>query len=173
MLIALIVIVVLVLVVLGLAMTKPNNFRYERSVTMNADPSKIAENIDDLHKFCVWSPYEKLDPNMKKTFSGPEKGVGATYEWSGNGKAGVGKMIVNGSSDSKVSMDLIFTKPMACHNQVEFLIEPVSGGTKVTWAMFGENKMLAKVFSVFMNMDKMCGESFEEGLGNLKKVVEA
>src|SRR3954466_11663943 len=117
-----ILIVVGVLAVLGLAATKPDKFAVERSATIAAPPEKIVPVLSDFHAWQAWSPYEKLDPAMKKTFSGPPSGVGSVYEWSGNSKAGAGRMEITDVSAGKVTVKLDFQKPFEAHNFVDFLL---------------------------------------------------
>jgi hypothetical protein len=149
-----------------------DTFRIARSTTVAASPDRIAPHIQDFRAWERWSPYEKLDPQMKKTFSGAERGAGASYAWEGNSKAGAGSMTIIDATPQKVSIALHFTKPMRSENTAEFALEPDGAGTRVTWTMIGPKNLMMKVMSVFMNMDKMIGRAFEEGLGNLKDLVE-
>jgi uncharacterized protein YndB with AHSA1/START domain len=165
-------IVVAVLAVLGLAATKPDQFAVERSTTISAPPEKLVAALSDFHAWAAWSPYEKLDPSMKKTFSGPPSGVGSVYEWSGNTKAGTGRMEITDVSPGKVTLKLDFQKPFEAHNFVDFILVPEGTGTKVTWSMHGPAPFMTKVASVFVNMDKMIGKDFEAGLASLKSMAE-
>jgi uncharacterized protein YndB with AHSA1/START domain len=149
-----------------------DNFSIARFVTIAAPPERIAPYIQDLHAWEKWSPYEKLDSHMKKTYSGAERGVGARYAWEGNSKAGAGSMTIAAATPHKISIELHFTKPMRSENTAEFTLEPDGAGTRVTWTMIGPKNLLMKVMGVFVNMDKMIGQAFEEGLGNLKELVE-
>jgi hypothetical protein len=167
------VIIVLVAVVLIWAATKPDTFRVERSTTIKAPPEKIVALIDDFHQWGTWSPWEKLDPNMKRTHSGAARGKGAVYAWEGNSKAGAGRMEVLDSSPSHVGIQLDFLKPFASHNTAEFILQPNGDSTNVTWVMQGPNAYIGKVMSVFMSMDKMIGKDFEAGLANLKARAES
>ena len=162
-----------IVIILAMAMTKPNEMKFERSLTMKASPEKIYAVINDFHNWPSWSPWEALDPAMKKTHSGVPSGVGAVYEWVGNDKVGQGRMEITATTpSSNVTMKLDFLKPMEAHDQAMFALEPQGDSTKVTWTMTGPNNMMSKVMQVFMNMDKMVGKDFETGLGNLKGVVE-
>jgi uncharacterized protein YndB with AHSA1/START domain len=167
------IIVVVVAVVLIIAATKPNEFRVQRSVTIKAPPDKIYPMIVDLHGWAAWSPYEKKDPNMKRTFSGAQSGKGAIYEWNGDKNVGHGRMeITDAAAPSKVVIKLDFFSPFEAHNTAEFTMTPQGDGTNVTWAMYGPNVFMGKVMQVFMNMDKMVGTDFEAGLQALKANVE-
>jgi hypothetical protein len=168
-----IVVVVLVVAVLGFAMTKPDTFSIQRTMSIKAPPDKIFPLVNDFHSWSSWSPWEKLDPAMKRTHSGAASGKGAVYEWDGNSKVGTGRMeITEVSAPSKVTIKLDFLKPMEGHNIAEFTLEPQGDSTNVTWAMHGPAPFLSKVFQVFVNMDTMLGKEFENGLGNLKSIAE-
>ncbi len=166
-------IVTVVAIILIIAATKPASFQVVRSTNINAAPDRIFPQINDFHNWAAWSPWEKLDPAMKKTLSGSASGKGAIYEWSGNKKAGSGRMeILDSTSPSKITIKLDFMKPMEAHNTLEYTLEQSGNSTTVTWAMLGNNNFMGKVFSVFMNMDKLIGKDFEEGLANLKTLTE-
>jgi hypothetical protein len=149
-----------------------DTFRIARSATIAATPERIAPHIQDFHAWEKWSPYEKLDPHMKKTFSGADRGVGATYAWEGNSKAGAGSMTIAAVTPQKISVALHFTKPMRSENTAEFTLEPDGAGTRVTWTMIGPKNLMMKLMGIFVNMDKMIGQAFDEGLGKLKELVE-
>jgi hypothetical protein len=167
------VLIAVVAVILGYAATKPDTFSVQRSITINAPPEKIAPLLDDFHQWGAWSPWEKLDPAMKRTHSGAARGKGAVYAWEGNSQAGAGRMEVLDASAAHVGIQLDFLKPFASHNTAEFKLEPNGNSTKVTWIMNGPNLYIGKVMSVFMSMDKMIGKDFEAGLANLKARAEA
>src|SRR5206468_3186084 len=149
-------------------------FRIERGTTIKAPPEKIFALINDFHNWGSWSPWEKMDPTMKRTHSGPPSGLGAVYEWEGNKKVGKGRMeIVESSSPSKTVIKLDFFKPFEAHNTAEFTLEPQGDSTNVTWAMHGRQPYMLKVMCLFMDMDKMVGKDFETGLANMKAAAEA
>ena len=165
--------VVLIAAILGYAMTVPDNFRVQRTTSIKAPPEKIFPLINDFHRWGSWSPWEKMDPEMKRTYSGAASGKGAAYAWQGNSKVGEGRMeIADTSPPSKVTIKLDFMKPFEAHNTAEFTLEPKGDSTNVTWAMYGPSQYMAKVIGVFVSMDKMIGKDFETGLANLKTVAE-
>lgn len=168
-----IVVAVLLAALLAYAATKPDSFRVERATSIKAPPEKIFALINDLHSWDSWSPYEKKDPAMKRTFSGPTIGTGAVYEWDGNSNVGKGRMeILATSAPSRVTIKLDFEKPLEGHDIAEFTLQSTGGSTNVTWAMYGPNPYIAKLMSIFFNMDTMVGADFEAGLANLKAVTE-
>jgi carbon monoxide dehydrogenase subunit G len=155
------------------AATKPDVFRVQRVANIKAPPEKIFPFINDLHRFGAWSPYEKKDPAMKRTFSGSPSGKGAVYEWDGDRNVGKGRMEISDTSPpSKVTIRLDFLRPFEAHNMVEFTIAAKGEYTDVTWAMQGPTPYPAKIMHVFFDMDSMVGKDFEAGLANLKTIVE-
>jgi hypothetical protein len=163
-------IILLVGAVLALAATGASTFSVKRSATMHAPPARIFASINDLHNWRGWSPYEHLDPDMKRTFSGSPAGTGAVYAWDGNSSAGSGSMeITESTAPSKIVIALRFIRPFEGHNTVEFTLEPHGDSTLVTWAMHGPVSFPAKVIGLFVSMDTMIGTQFEEGLANLRK----
>ena len=162
-----------VVLILIYAAFKPGDFRVQRSIAIQAPPEKIFPLINDFHQWPSWSPWEKLDPNMKRTLSGSPSGTGSIYEWDGNSKAGKGRMEITDSvPSSKVGIKLDFIKPMEGHNKVEFTLQPSGSSTNATWTMSGPLTYPGKLISVFMSMDKLIGSDFETGLNNMKAAAE-
>ncbi len=157
---------------LGMAASKPNVFRLERSAIMKAPREQIAANISDFHKWTAWSPWEKIDPNLQRTYSGPERGKGAKYGWVGNKKVGTGAMEILDESPEKITIKLDFLAPWEAHNITEFTMVPQGAATNVMWAMHGPSPFQARVFGLFFNMEKMVGTDFQKGLDSLQQIVE-
>lgn len=167
---------ILVIGLVVLVACQPATFRIERSILINADAATIFPCVNDLHRWDAWSPWARRDPAMKKTFDGPAAGVGAIYAWSGNNEVGEGRMTITTSEpDAKILLKLEFLKPFPATNTTEFTFAPGKGKgrTIVTWAMTGTNNFLGKFFSLIMNMDKMVGPDFEQGLQQLKQLAES
>ena len=164
---------VVVVAVLGFAATRPDSFRVERTIQIKAAPGTVFTAIEDFKRWTEWSPWEKLDPSMKRGYSGPSNGTGAVYTWEGSGKVGAGRMeILQTVPASKVQIKLDFLKPFEGHNTAEFTLAPVGDHTQVTWAMFGPSPFISKLMGLFFDMDSMIGKDFETGLSNLKFVCE-
>ncbi|MEJ8857174.1 SRPBCC family protein [Variovorax robiniae] len=159
-------------IVLGMAAGKPDTFRVERSVTIQAPPEKITPLIENFQNWSTWSPYEKLDPAMKRTFSGAPSGKGAVYAWDGTGNAGAGRMEIVEATPQRVGIQLDFSKPFTAHNMAAFTLQPQGATTQVTWSMDGPAPFVSKVMQVFFSMDTMIGRDFEAGLANLKAAAE-
>ena len=168
------VLAVAIVAVLVIAASKPSTFRIERSATIPAPPERVFPLINDFHNWLTWSPWEKLDPLMKRAFSGPDAGTGAVYEWEGNKKVGQGRMEITESvPPSLVRIQLDFIKPFESHNTTEFALDRRGEGTHVTWTMLGQQPFMFKVMTLFVSIDKMVGKDFEAGLADLKAQATA
>lgn len=167
-----VVVVVAIAGILLYAATKPDSFRVQRVVLINAPSDKVFPLINDLTAWTAWSPYEKKDPAMKRTFGAVTAGKGATYAWEGNKDVGQGGMEIVESGPKKILIKLDFLKPFEAHNMAEFLLEPNGDGTSVTWAIYGPSPYMSKVMSTFINIDDMIGRDFEKGLADLKAAAE-
>ncbi len=166
-LLALIVILVIVIAL------QPSEYRVARSLPMVAPPADVFAQVNDFHRWDAWSPWAKLDPNMKTTFSGETSGKGAAYSWVGNKDVGEGRMtIIESRPNDLVRVNLEFLKPFASTALTDFTFKPQGDKTLVTWTMTGHNNFIGKAFCLFMSMDKMIGGDFEKGLAAMKSVVE-
>lgn len=167
-------VVVLAAAVLVLAATRTDSFRVQRATTIKAPPEKVFALINDLHRWESWSPWEKKDPAMRRSHSGPASGAGAAYAWEGDRNVGKGRMtIAESSPPSRVSLRLDFVAPFEAHNIVDFTLEPEGeDSTTVLWAMHGPTPYFAKIIHLFVSMEKMVGRDFEAGLADLKAVAE-
>ncbi|MBX3659128.1 MAG: SRPBCC family protein [Ramlibacter sp.] len=167
---------VLVLLVAGVliyAATKPDTFRIERSITIKAPPEKVHALISNFDAWAQWSPWEKKDPAMKRTRSGPPSGVGSVYAWDGNKAVGQGRMEITESTvPSRVLIKLDFISPFEAHNMADFTLTPQGDGTRVNWAMVGPSPYISKLMTTFFSMEAMVGPDFEAGLSSLKALAE-
>jgi hypothetical protein len=153
--------------------TRPNEFRVARTVTMAAPAGKIFPYVNDFHQWQAWSPYDKRDPDMKRTYDGAPAGVGAVYGWNGDNNVGEGRStIVESKESERILIQLEFMRPFAGTNMAEFTFQPSGSGTAVTWALDGKYNFMTKAMGLVMSMDKMIGGDFEQGLASLKAIVE-
>ena len=164
--------VVVIAAFLIFVVTRPADFRVERSATIAAPAMALFDQVNDHHKFNAWNPFLKLDSNVKNTYSGPESGVGAVCSWDGNKDVGAGSATITESKPGELVRERMdWIRPMAGVATVDFTFKPDGDKTVVTWAMYGKNGFMGKLVSVFMDCDKMCGPPFEQGLANLGKIV--
>ncbi len=166
--------VALIAILCVVASFQPGVMNVTRSATIAAPPATVFKIVNDFRQWDAWSPWAKLDPNMKKSLEGPPEGAGAVYKWSGNMEVGEGTTtLVESKPNEKVVMKLAFVKPMEGTSDVEFTFAPEGEGTKVIWNMKSDVPFVGKIFGLFMDCEKMCGDQFNEGLANLKKLAEA
>jgi uncharacterized protein YndB with AHSA1/START domain len=168
-----IIIVVAIAAILIFAAMQPSSFRVQRSTTIKAPPEKIFAAINDFHRWEAWSPWEKIDPTVKRSYSGTDNGKGAMYAWEGNKDIGQGRMeIIDSIPSSKLLVKIEFIKPFAATNTVEFNLAQSGENTTVTQAMYGPSPFISKLMGLFFSMDKMVGDKYEEGLASLKTIAE-
>jgi hypothetical protein len=152
---------------------QPADFKVERSATLRAPAPAAFAQVNDFQNWQAWSPWEKVDPALKRTYEGPQAGTGAVYAWQGNKDVGEGRMTITESRPGElVRIKLEFFKPFAAVNDTVFRFQPASEGTTVTWTMSGQNSFVSKAMCLFINMDRMVGGMFEQGLAQMKTVVE-
>ena len=165
-----------VLAIIGIlvyAATLSNSFQVQRSLRINASADKIFALINNMRGMNTWNPFAEADPEIKITYTGPESGKGARYQWTGNSKVGEGSIeITDVSEPSRVALRLDMLKPLEGHNTVVFTLVPSGAETEVTWAMSGERPFIGKVMDAVFNMDRMVGGQFEKGLAKLKTIAE-
>jgi uncharacterized protein YndB with AHSA1/START domain len=167
------VLVAVVAAILGHAALRPDSFRIERSATIQAPPERVFAQVNELRAWTAWSPWETIDPQLQRTYSGPPAGEGAAYVWKGNRDVGAGRMeIVESQPGARIVIKLDFLDPIEAHNTAEFSFARDGGGTRVIWAMYGPSPYLSKLLDLVFNMDRMVGDQFETGLSNLKSVIE-
>jgi hypothetical protein len=164
-----------IVVILALVVAfQPAQFRITRSTTIAAPPSVPFALVNDFHKWPLWSPWEKQDPAMKRTYEGPAAGVGSVYSWIGNKQVGEGRMTLIESYPSElIRIQLEFLRPFKATNTAEFKFQPKIDQTLVTWSMLGHKNFMFKAMHMVMNMDKMVGGDFEKGLEQMKSVAES
>jgi len=166
--------VALIVILAVVVAMQPASYRIVRSMKMAAAPSVVYPLVNDFHAWDGWSPWAKLDPNMKVNYSGPAAGQGAVYHWTGNKEVGEGQMtLLESKPNELVRIKLDFIKPFADTCNTEFTFKPEGDQTDVTWSMSGERNFMAKAVCLFMNMDKLVGGDFEKGLAKMKAEAEA
>ncbi|MCA9793150.1 MAG: SRPBCC family protein [Candidatus Eremiobacteraeota bacterium] len=165
----------LIVGILVAASLQPPDYHVERSIVIAAPPAEVYALISDLNRYREWSPWESLDPDMKRVIEGQPGQVGMSYAWAGDNKVGEGKMTISQAVEGeRVGLELEFLKPFASTCQVSWVLTPEGDGTRMTWSMDGRNEgLIPRVFCLFMDMDQMIGKDFDKGLQMLKTVCES
>jgi hypothetical protein len=175
------VILVIIAAILLFAATRPDTILVQRSITINAPPDKIFPLLDDFHKWPLWAAQDKEDQTMLRTYSGAASGKGAVSAWTSQGSAGRGEMTITGISwsssgasqpSSRIHVTVEFVKPLRVHNTHNITLEPVLGGTQVTWTAAVQNVYMMKVMGIFTNLEKFMGAHVQNSLENLKNLAE-
>ncbi len=137
--------------------------------------------LTNFRNWVLWSPYEKGDPDMKRTYGNESApiymGINSTYEWAGDGKVGEGRMriaevkLLKDETDILIKLD--FINPFQAQNDATFKFVATSPTvTQVTWTMSGPVTFFPKIIHVLFDMDKMIGDQFQQGLNDLKALAE-
>lgn len=168
------VVIVVFLIVVAL---QPSDFKIERSATMRAPAPAAFAQVNDFQNWQAWSPWEKVDPALRRSYDGPKAGNGAIYAWQGNKDVGEGRMTIMETRPGElVRIKLEFFKPFAAVNDTVFTFKPSAEGpnqgTAVTWTMSGRNTFVSKAMGLFIDMDRMVGGMFDQGLTQMKAIVE-
>lgn len=166
--------VAVVVALVGFIATRPSTFSVQRTASLQASPDIAFALVNDFHQWGEWSPWDKLDPSMKRTYEGAASGTGAKYSWIGNDQVGEGQMTIEESKPSElIRIKLEFVKPWPGTSSTLFTFKPEGEAVSVTWKMEGNNDFVGKAFSAFMDMDEMIGKDFEKGLASMKTLAEA
>lgn len=167
-------IVIALAVLAAVIMLQPGHTHVERSVVVKASPGEVHAYVNNLDNWNSFSPWADLDPDAKISYEGPRAGEGALFRWDGNSEVGAGSLkIVESVPGELVRMDLEFIRPMPGTSTAAFKLEPVEGGTNVTWSSDWDNNFIAKAIGLVMDCEAMMGGYFEEGLENLKAQVDS
>ncbi|MDX6326470.1 MAG: hypothetical protein QOK15_2824 [Nocardioidaceae bacterium] len=147
-------------------------YTVERTRTIDTPLERVYPLIADFTQWTRWSPWEDLDPDLHRAYSGPDSGPGAVYAWSGNRKAGAGRMeIASVEENQRVDIDLDFEKPFRSHARTSFLLRGAGDRTEVTWRMTGDKPLLMRLMGPLMSMDKFVGKDMDKGLDRMALVA--
>lgn len=156
----------------------PDRAHVERSIVIARPPSMVHAVVDSFALFNRWSPWAELDPATRYTYTGPERGAGASMSWaSDDPDVGSGTQTITASTPEAVTTALDFGGMLATSTM---RLAPAGEGTEVTWAFdaalpipldggffFG---VLGRWFG--LGMDGMIGADYVRGLDRLKTLLE-
>lgn len=153
--------------------SRPSRFRYERALEIPLPAARVFPLLADFREWVRWSPWEGLDPALRREYTGEPGKVGTSYAWDGKGKAGAGRMVLEAiRPDEGLEIRLEFLRPFKAVNRAVFHLVPFGQGTLVTWSMEGRNGFLSKAMGLAFNFDSLIGRDFEKGLANLSKAAQ-
>jgi len=164
----------LVVLIAILAMIAPKSYDVSRSTSISRPIAEVFDYVRSLKKQDEWGPWAKRDPNMTKEFTGTDGEVGAISSWKGNKEVGEGEQEITGIKENEVvETQLRFFKPWKSQSDAYIKVDDEgNSSTKVTWGFSGKNKFPVSIMMLFMNMDKSVGKDFEQGLSDLKSILE-
>lgn len=149
------------------------SFSITRRAHSTAIPAHVLPLVTDFHQWERWSPWEGLDPQLQRTYSGAEHGAGSVYAWQGNKKAGAGSMTMTATDHEGAEIDLRFTRPFRAENHVSLRVTPAGdGGTDLSWTMSGQQSLMNRVFFRIFRMEKALSQDFDRGLAQLVAQAE-
>lgn len=166
-------VVAMLIVFVGYVLTRPSHFRYSRSGTYKAKADMVFPYLVSFKKGNEWSPYMKVDPNMKLTYAGEDGQVGSRMEFEGNSDVGAGHLeVLKVVPNELVEIKLTMTKPIYGENIIRYALNEQDGITQFTWSMEGDSGFMGQLISVFIDCEKMVAGDFEKGIANLRPIVE-
>ncbi|MBX9766646.1 MAG: SRPBCC family protein [Bdellovibrionales bacterium] len=165
---------ILFIAIVALGFVAPKDFHVEREVIIERPKDLVFQQLKLLRNHDQWSPWSKRDPQMKKEFRGEDGTVGFISSWSGNDEVGVGEQeITKVVEGERIETELRFKEPMEDVSQAYLVTEALGENqTKVRWGMKDTMSFPANVFCLIMNMQAKLGNDFEDGLAQLKTVIE-
>lgn len=168
-----IIIVIIIAAVFITIQVLPDEAHLTRSVTMDASPQEVFNELITFKNFNSWSPWAEKDTTATYLFEGPAIGIGAKMSWiSEDPQVGSGAMeIIDIKENELVKVAMKFggfdSSPTA-----SYIIEQQEEGTKLSWTydeydVSGINRILGAM------MDQFLGPDYEKGLSNLKSRIES
>lgn len=170
---ALIVLLVAAVVILAFAVSP--DYKIEREVTINRPKPDVFAYVRMVKNQNDWGPWLKKDPTMKQEYRGTDGQIGFVSAWkSDNPEIGEGEQeIKNIVEGSRLDVDLRFIKPFQSTNKGYITTEAVgTDATRVRWGFAGAMPRPMNLMLLVIDMDKEVGKDFEEGLSNLKRILE-
>lgn len=165
-------IVALAVIFVGGAFLLPKETAVARTVTMNAAPEVIFPYIANLRANQSWSPWLDRDPDIQLAFNDVPEGVGAAMSWqSEHPQVGSGNMIIIEAQDPWRLVTALDFGEMGTATAY-FNLVAAEGGTAVTWGFTSDNGNNPMFRWMGLMMDGWVGPDYEQGLNNLKKLVE-
>jgi hypothetical protein len=172
----LIVLVVIIAIALIIPLFLAKDYKVEREVTINKPKQEIFNYLVMLKNQDNFSVWAKMDPAMKKTYTGTDGTVGFVSAWDSEKKeVGAGEQEIKNITDgASIEYELRFLKPFESTSKATMSTEAVSENqTKVKWSVEGNMPYPMNIMQLFMDMDKMLGADLAKGLENLKGIMES
>ena len=168
------IVLLLVAFVLIAGLFVAKDYHFETSIAINAPKEKVWQYAGSLHGMEKWSPFIESDPDIQVSFEGQDSAVGAIYTWKGNKEVGSGSQTISKIDPlNRMDTHLHFIEPFEGEADAYLKLSGEGNATNVAWGFNTRYKYPMNVMLLFINMDKMMGESFNKGLAKLKQLSEA
>ncbi|WP_422108062.1 SRPBCC family protein [Winogradskyella sp.] len=173
--IALYIVLAIIAIIVLLALVAPKSYNVSRSITIDKPIAEVFNYLKYIKNHDEWSPWKRKDPNMKQEHVGTDGEVGFIAKWEGNKDVGTGEQeIVSITENKSINSQLRFYKPWKSQSDAYLTTRELdANSTEVVWGFSGVNKPPSNIFFLFFNMDKTVGKDFEEGLNDLKQILES
>lgn len=164
--------IVIIALLVGISYLLPGQALVSRSITIDAPPGEIFPYVNSMQETEKWSPWLARDPQTQLSYSGPEAGVGNTLNWSSdNSQVGTGsQQIIESDPDKMVRTALDFGSMGTA--VASFDLVPEGDQTQVTWGFVTDLGLNPMARWMGLMMDGWVGGDYEQGLANLKELVE-
>ncbi|PJZ47238.1 SRPBCC family protein [Leptospira brenneri] len=166
----------LVAIPLIVALFLPTQYQVERTIDINKPASEVFDFIRMLKNQDKYSVWAKKDPNMKRIFTGQDGNIGFISRWeSSDQEVGTGEQEIKMVNADALEMqtELRFIEPMEATERSYMKVSSLDQKkSKVIWGFDGSIPYPSNLICLFMNFDELIGKDFEEGLSNLKVVLE-
>lgn len=150
-----------------------SKFKTSKSISINASPEQVFNEINDYKKWPAWSPWAKRDKKMENVYTGNAGEIGHKNSWKSKSEGSGSQEIVEIRNNEYIKAKLVFTD-WDGETFTEFILKPEGDKTNITWTMEGsEFPFMARGFIFLMGGNKMIEKDYEEGLNNLKVIVES
>jgi effector-binding domain-containing protein len=150
-----------------------SKFKTSKSILINASSEQVFSEINDYKKWPTWSPWAQRDKKMENIYSGNPNEIGHKNSWKSKSEGNGSQEIIEIRNNEYVKSKLVFTD-WDGESFTEFILKQEGNKTNVTWTMEStEFPFISRGFIFLMGGNKMIEKDYEEGLANLKKVVEA
>ncbi|TXJ00553.1 MAG: polyketide cyclase [Chryseobacterium cucumeris] len=153
----------------------PGDCQYEKSISINAPVEKVWQNTNTLKAMDQWSPWNDLDPGMKKEWTGTTGQHGEKVCWdSKNKQAGKGCQELEKVDEAGKRIDtaIKFLTPYESEANAYVTVVPEGNGSKATWGFTSEIPYPFTLMKLFMNMEDAGGKDYQKGLSRLKTLSE-
>ena len=165
----------LIVLILITGLFVDGKYAVEREVTINKPKQAVYDYVKYLKNQSNFSVWAKIDPAMKTEFRGEDATVGFVSAWdSKNPDAGKGEQKITKMADGeRIDYELHFIEPFESTDFAYLTTTAVNDSvTSVKWGFNGEMKYPMNLMMLTMDMEKMLAPDLQNGLDNLKALLE-